>query len=233
MPRLRCLALAALSLGAAMQMETAFAEPSVTEVTGAIQNGQYARAEKLLHAVLPLHPRSARVHYLLADVLSLEGGHQDEARRELQSARTLSPGLPFAAPSEVQRIEASVQPASPLPAGADIKGYQSPSLFSAAGIAQHLGMVLSAIGLLLLAVVTAIFAVFKGRRARRALDKEGASESRGDEPEFFGGPSDEEHPHARPESHDEPAYGHGTQVHARGDDDVLEEGSPFGTTHAH
>ncbi len=224
MPRISRLALCALSMCAVIQTGTAFAEPTVAQVNEAIQLGQYARAETLLHEVLPHHPHSGLVHYLLADVLSREGGHKEEAMHQLQTARTLSPGLPFAQPQDVARIEAGARSASPLPVAPELNGSQEPSPFSLVWLVRHLGMVLSAVGLLLLAILAAAFAVVKGRRTARGLHSEGGNE--GIEPELFGGPSGEErHEDRPPVGEHEPAR----STRHNADDDVLDHSAPYGS----
>jgi hypothetical protein len=81
------------------------ADPSLHEVYTAVQAGQYARAQRMMAVVLEHHPKSAKAHYVAAEV-DARAGDLAAARRELGVAESLEPGLPFATPGSVRELRA-------------------------------------------------------------------------------------------------------------------------------
>ena len=82
----------------------AFAEATLTEVYQAVQSGQLAKADAMMQEVLKNHPNSAKAHYVAAE-LSLKEGKVDAARNHFMTAQNLAPGLPFAKPESVQKLQ--------------------------------------------------------------------------------------------------------------------------------
>jgi hypothetical protein len=79
-------------------------DPTSEQIYQAAQSGQLARAEQMIEQVLRDHPKSARAHYVAAEVYAKEG-HISAARRELSTAQDLAPGLPFAKSESVAALK--------------------------------------------------------------------------------------------------------------------------------
>ena len=82
----------------------AFAEATLPEVYQAVQAGQMAKADAMMKEVLQNHPNSAKAHYVAAE-LYLKEGKLDVARNHFLKAENLAPGLPFAQPESVQKLQ--------------------------------------------------------------------------------------------------------------------------------
>ena len=82
----------------------AFAEANLPEVYKAVQSGQMAKADAMMKEVLQNHPNSAKAHYVAAE-LYLKEGKVDVARNHFMTAQNLAPGLPFAQPESVQKLQ--------------------------------------------------------------------------------------------------------------------------------
>jgi len=83
---------------------TVFAEATLPEVYKAVQSGQLAKADVMMKEVLQNHPNSAKAHYVAAE-LYLKEGKFDVARNHFMTAQNLAPGLPFAQPESVQKLQ--------------------------------------------------------------------------------------------------------------------------------
>jgi len=103
----------------------AFAEATLPEVYQAVQSGQMAKADVMMKEVLQNHPNSAKAHYVAAE-LYLKEGKLEVARNHFIKAQNLAPGLPFAQPESVQKLQ--VQLASG--AGSSVASSSSSSIFS-------------------------------------------------------------------------------------------------------
>jgi hypothetical protein len=103
----------------------AFAEATLPEVYQAVQSGQMAKADVMMKEVLQNHPNSAKAHYVASE-LYLKEGKVDLARNHFIKAQNLAPGLPFAQPESVQKLQ--VQLASG--AGSSVASSPSSSIFS-------------------------------------------------------------------------------------------------------
>ena len=84
-----------------------------------------AKADVMMKEVLQNHPNSAKAHYVAAE-LYLKEGKLEVARNHFIKAQNLAPGLPFAQPESVQKLQ--VQLASG--AGSSVAGSSSSSIFS-------------------------------------------------------------------------------------------------------
>ena len=86
----------------------AFAEATLPDVYQAIESGQLAKADAMMQEVLKNHPSSGKAHYIAAE-LYLKEGKLDAARSAFVQAENLAPGLPFAQPDSVQRLQAQLR----------------------------------------------------------------------------------------------------------------------------
>ena len=85
-----------LSIGLlAVACSLALALPSPKDISAAVEAGDLARAETLLHEVLKEKPNSAKAHYELGEVLA-RAKRYDEALAQLNQARAIDPALKFA-----------------------------------------------------------------------------------------------------------------------------------------
>ena len=82
----------------------AFAEATLPEVYQAVQAGQMAKADTMMKEVLQNHPNSAKAHFVAAE-LYLKEGKVELARNHFLKAENLAPGLPFAQPESVQKLQ--------------------------------------------------------------------------------------------------------------------------------
>lgn len=80
------------------------AEPTLQEIYHAAAIGQYHEAQTMMDQVLREHPRSAKAHYVEAELLAKQG-KLPAARTELATAEQLQPGLPFATPGAVNELK--------------------------------------------------------------------------------------------------------------------------------
>jgi hypothetical protein len=78
--------------------------PSIDQVYQAARSGHLAQAEAMTKEVLHAYPNSTRAHYVMAQILAAENRTAD-ARTYLEQAEHLKPGLPFANPQAVARLE--------------------------------------------------------------------------------------------------------------------------------
>jgi tetratricopeptide (TPR) repeat protein len=86
----------------------ALAEPTLPEVSQAIQSGQLGKADAMMREVLQNHPNSAKAHYIASE-LYLKEGKLDAARNAFIQAENLAPGLPFVQPDSVQKLQAQLR----------------------------------------------------------------------------------------------------------------------------
>lgn len=93
----------------------AFAEATLPEVAQAVQAGQMAKADAMMKEVLQNHPNSAKAHYVAAE-LYLKEGQLEVARNHFIKAENLAPGLPFAQPQSVQKLQMQLAGGTAAPA---------------------------------------------------------------------------------------------------------------------
>ena len=79
-------------------------DPSLSEVYEAARTGHLERAQQMMNEVLRDHPRSAKAHYVKAELYA-RAGNLAMGRQELNTARSLEPGLPFATPDSVRALQ--------------------------------------------------------------------------------------------------------------------------------
>lgn len=100
-------------------------EPTVDQVFAAARAGHYAEAKKMMTVVLEHHPRSARAHYVMAE-LDADMKNYGEARDELKTAETIAPGLPSISPNSVAALSKEIGAPPPPPAPANPAGAGAP-----------------------------------------------------------------------------------------------------------
>ena len=98
----------AVGIGLLTATGVALAEPSVTQVTQAIQSGRLDQAQNMIQEVLAKHPNSAEAYYLESRVLARQG-QWTAAGQALHRAETLSPGMPFVAPKALAQYRAELK----------------------------------------------------------------------------------------------------------------------------
>jgi hypothetical protein len=88
--------------------------PSIDQVYQAARSGHLGQAEAMTQEVLHAYPNSARAHYVMAQILAAEG-RSSEARGYLEKAERLKPGLPFANPESVAKLERRISGGAQVP----------------------------------------------------------------------------------------------------------------------
>ena len=86
----------------------AWAEPSVSLVTQAVQSGRLDQAQQMMQEVLAAHPNSAEAQYLESRILARQGQWAGAATA-LQKAEQLAPTMPFVKPEVLKNFKKSVQ----------------------------------------------------------------------------------------------------------------------------
>lgn len=111
--RIWLLALAALAFAG---FAAAQAEPTLNQIYATAQSGQVDKARQMTEEVLRNHPKSAKAHFVMAE-LDAAQGRLTEARDQLAQAESLAPGLSFARPEAVQalRDRVNAKPAARSP----------------------------------------------------------------------------------------------------------------------
>ena len=94
----------------------AWAEPSVTEITQAVQAGHLSQAQGMMKEVLAAHPQSAEAQYVEARILARQGDWIG-AGAALQKAEQLAPSMPFVKPQVLATFKQSLQRHADKPAG--------------------------------------------------------------------------------------------------------------------
>lgn len=79
------------------------AEPSINQIYDAAQSGKLDQAQTMVQQVLILHPKSAKAHYVQAELFARQGLGA-KGREALAEADKLAPGLPFAKAEAVQAL---------------------------------------------------------------------------------------------------------------------------------
>jgi len=87
-----------------MTVQAADADPTVQQIYREFRAGHLERAQGMLDQVLRDHPRSAKAHFVQAEIDAAEG-HRDLARAELARAEQLKPGLPDVKPRAVKELK--------------------------------------------------------------------------------------------------------------------------------
>jgi hypothetical protein len=85
----------------------AHALPTVDQVQAEVQKGNFAQAQSMMHEVVDARPKSAKAHYVYAEILA-RNGKFDDAAREAAQARQLDPAIKFTQPDRFRAFEQSV-----------------------------------------------------------------------------------------------------------------------------
>ncbi len=87
----------------------AFADsvPTIHQVYEATKAGKLNEADQMMAQVLKAHPDSAKAHLIDANILAREG-QMSRAQAELDAAKQIAPGLPFAKASAIHELEAKI-----------------------------------------------------------------------------------------------------------------------------
>ncbi len=123
--RLAALAVSLPLLAGPALAQVAVAAPAgdatLDQVYAAAHGGHLAEARQMMATVLHDHPRSARAHFVEAELLGQQGDRV-QARAELDTAQRLAPGLPFARADAVQALQRELdgRPTAPTRALADM-----------------------------------------------------------------------------------------------------------------
>jgi uncharacterized protein len=162
LPFLAWLALMVFSLG--LRAQTA-PDPSVQDIYATASRGDLPAANKMIDEVLAKHPRSAKAHYVKAE-LAARGRDLATARSELQQAEQIAPGLPFAKPAAVTALRSEIAGGSSSPStGADQRGRARSMGAPPAQAPARGGFSLGSL-LIPLAIVVALFLLMRRRRAQ-------------------------------------------------------------------
>jgi tetratricopeptide (TPR) repeat protein len=102
-----------------------FAEATLPEVYKAVQSGQMAKADAMMKEVLQNHPNSAKAHYVASE-LYLKEGKVELARNHFIKAQNLAPGLPFAQPESVQKLQVQLANTQVAPAASQTSIFSNP-----------------------------------------------------------------------------------------------------------
>jgi len=87
-------------------------DPSLSEVYEAARTGQLERAQQMMNEVLRDHPKSAKAHYVRAELYAKQR-NLASGRQELDIARSLQPGLPFATADAVRALKTELSRTGP------------------------------------------------------------------------------------------------------------------------
>lgn len=98
-------------------------EPSIDQVYQAANSGRLAQADKMIEQVLANHPKSAKAHFVKAELAARES-NAAVARSELAEAEKIAPGLPFAKPEAVQALRAEVNRSRQAPLTPSSRQYE-------------------------------------------------------------------------------------------------------------
>jgi hypothetical protein len=141
------------------------ADDSPKEVQALIARGDYPAAEAMLRDAVSEHPKSAKAHYVLAEVLAHQG-NIGEAKTEAAKAASLDPETHFTDPAKFQafqhKLDAALAPVSNTrSATAPARLTESaPAADRASGGASHMT------GWLIVIAIVALIAFLWSRRRR-------------------------------------------------------------------
>jgi hypothetical protein len=103
------LAVAALTLAVSFSSPVLAdgADPTVHEIYEAAQAGRFEQAQTMMDQVLKDHPKSAKAHYVQAELYAKQG-KTALARAELAQAEQIEPGLTHENPRSVQELKSQL-----------------------------------------------------------------------------------------------------------------------------
>lgn len=107
MPVLRAAFLGLAAMFSFATTVNADSDATLQQIYDQASTGHLDRAQQMIDQVLLDHPKSARAHYVAAQ-LALREGKRGVARNELGQAEQLDPGLRFASPEAVRALKAEI-----------------------------------------------------------------------------------------------------------------------------
>ena len=90
--------------------------PTVEAVQAEVKAGRYEQAEKMMREVVQAKPKSARAHYVLAEILA-HNGRVEQATEEAAQARRLDPAIGFTDSAKFALFEQQLKDRLARPAG--------------------------------------------------------------------------------------------------------------------
>jgi len=87
--------------------------PTLQQVYDAAKAGRLSDAQSMMQQVLKEHPKSAKAHFVNAEILA-KMGRMSDAREELNTAEGLQPGLTDIKPQAVQELKALLGEGRPV-----------------------------------------------------------------------------------------------------------------------
>ena len=93
-----------VGLALALFSAVALALPSVEQVQEAVKQGHFEQAETMMREVIDSRPRSAKAHYIYAEILA-HNGKRELALQEAQTASKLDPAIGFTNPEKFRSFE--------------------------------------------------------------------------------------------------------------------------------
>jgi hypothetical protein len=147
-------------------------DPTVHQVYEAAQSGHLAQAQQMMDQVLRDHPRSAKAHYVSAELYTREGRFP-LAQQELNTAQRLDPSGSFASPAALLALRNQL---SQAPAAHVVGTLPSHGSFSWTPI------------LLVIAGVGVLMFVWRRRSAQQTMYPQYSNGMPANAPASFGGP---------------------------------------------
>jgi hypothetical protein len=95
----------AVSMGAARAADGA--DPTVHQIYEAAEAGRFDQAQQMMDQVLRDHPKSAKAHYVQAELFAKQG-KSAQGRAELQQAEEFDPGLTHESQRSVQELKSAL-----------------------------------------------------------------------------------------------------------------------------
>jgi hypothetical protein len=108
--RTHLILLLALTFAAPVLADT---DPTQHQVYEAARAGRWEQAQQMMNQVLRDHPKSAKAHYIAAELYAKEG-KSSLARHELNVAQQLEPGLAFAKSESVRELQRELSQMQPM-----------------------------------------------------------------------------------------------------------------------
>ena len=127
-------AVGALGLGASSPA-MAQAEPTLKQIYETAAAGKLPEAQIMVQQVLVAHPKSAKAHFVQAEMFSRQG-NLPRAREALAEADKLEPGLPFVKPEVVQVLRKQLE-ARPSAAAGGTKALNTPQSRTESGASMN------------------------------------------------------------------------------------------------
>jgi uncharacterized protein len=168
MKRFLSLLMTVLLLCSAAAFAQSNADPTVDQVYQAARQGDLAGARSMIDEVVTHHPKSAKAHYVKAEIASAQ--HDTTlARDELATAERLAPGLPFAKPQSVNELRAQIDGSRAARSPArSVQTSPAPEVRRMGAPGGSGGFPIG----LLIAVGVIVFAVIAWRGARRRAEQQ-------------------------------------------------------------